>query len=505
MKYSLATIRTEVLCGITVSLALVPEAISYAFAAGVPPIMGLYASFVVGLIVALFGGCPGIIAGSAGAVAVVVLALVEAHGVEYLLATVILAGIFQILFGALRLGRFIRLVPYPALLGFINGLAIVIFMAQFKQLKTNGEWLPSSELNIIIVLILATMAICALWPRINKAIPGPLVGIVGATILVLGLGIETRTVGDLASISGSFPTLHIPDVPATFGILGIILPFAFIVALVGAVENLLLLNLVSDITEAKTSTQSEMYALGLANLCSGFFGGMGGCGSIGQSVINVTSGSRHRLSGVLAASLLMVYVLVGAELIEIIPVSALIGVMFYIVIRTFVWSSFKIIHKVPPSDTIVMLIVTVVTVFTDIATAVIIGSIISALVYAWKAAQRIHVREMFIDDKGFKVYELEGPLFFGSASRFKELFDPISDPQDVIIDFAQSRVIDQSGIEAIDKIAERYMRYNKKLHLRHLSEDCVELLSKASRFVERNEKEDPHYGLAIDYEAQTRI
>lgn len=505
MRYSLSTVKTEVLCGLTVSLALVPEAISFSFAAGVDPIVGLYTSFVVGLIVAMFGGRPGVISGSAGALAVVVVALVEQHGMEYLFATVVLAGFIQVLFGACRLGRFIRLVPHPALLGFINGLSIVIIAAQFKQLKINGDWLPHSEMQTIVPLILLTMFICYIWPRITKAVPGALVGILAVTGIVLGFGIETRTVGDMADIAGSLPAFHIPHLNMSFDVISIILPFALIVALVGAIENLLLLNMVSDMTEGATNTQHEMYALGLSNIANGFLGGMGGCGSIGQTMINVSSGARHRLSGMLAASLLMVYVLVGAEIIEMIPVSALIGVMFAVMIRTFVWSSFKLIGKVPMTDTLVMLIVTVVTVLTDIATAVIIGSIVSALGYAWKAAQRIHVKDEYVDDNGYKVYELEGPLFFASAERFKTLFDPTTDPKEVIIDFAATKVIDQSGIYAIDKLAERYMKYQKQLHLRHLSEDCSLLLSKASRFVETNEKEDPHYGLIIDYPAKTKI
>ncbi len=506
MRYSLSTIKTEVLCGVTVSLALVPEAISFSFAAGVDPIVGLYTSFIVGLIVAMFGGRPGVISGSAGALAVVVVALVERHGLEYLFATVVLAGFIQLLFGALRLGRFIRLVPHPALLGFINGLSIVIIAAQFKQLKVDEHWLPFSELQVMVPLILATMFICFVLPKITKAVPAALVSILLISGIVIGFDINTRTVGDMADIAGSLPVFHIPHININFDLISIILPFAFIVALVGAIENLLLLNMVSDMTEGKTNTQHEVYALGLSNVANGFFGGMGGCGSIGQTMINVSSGARHRLSGMLAASLLMVYVLVGSHLIEMIPVAALVGVMFAVMIRTFVWSSFKLIGKVPLADAMVMLIVTVVTVMTDIATAVIIGSIVSALAFAWKSAQRIHIKDEYIDESGYKVYQLEGPLFFGSSQRFKELFHAVEDPKDVIIDFAHTKVIDQSGIHAIDSLAERYMKYNKQLHLRHLSPDCSSLLSKASRrFVEPNESEDPHYGLVIDYPAKTVI
>jgi SulP family sulfate permease len=505
MKYSLPTIRTEVLCGLTVSLALVPEAISFAFAAGVPPIIGVYTSFIIGLIMALFGGRPGVISGSAGAVAVVVVYLSTNFGLNYVFAAVILSGLIQLLIGALHLGKLIRLVPHPALLGFINGLAIVIFAAQFKQLKVDGQWLGMPELQSIVPLILLTMLICAFWPRLTKKLPGPLAGIGITTFLVLFFQIDTRTVGDLANISGTLPAFHVPKIPITVSSLEVIIPVALIMALIGVIENLLLLNMVSDITEGKSSVQSEVYALGLANLTTGFFGGMGGCASIGQSVINVTSGARHRISGTIAASMLMVYVLFAADYIEMIPISALIGVMFFVVIKTFVWSSFKLIGKVPASDTLVMLIVTVVTVLTDIATAVIIGSILSALAYAWKASQRIHIKDDFTDEKGCKVYQVEGPLFFASVTRFKELFNPEEDPNEIIIDFANSRVVDQSGIQAIDKLAERYIRHNKRIHLKHLSADCAQLLGKASAFVEHNQEEDPHYGLVMDYNAPIKI
>ena len=505
MRYSPAVIKTELLCGLTVSLALVPEAVSFAFAAGVDPKVGLYTSFMIGLIIAVFGGRPAVVSGSAGAIAVVVVSVVLNHGLEYLYATVILAGLFQILIGALHIGRFIRLVPYPALLGFVNGLSVVIIAAQFKQLQVDGAWLPMSELQVIVPLILLTMFICLMAPRLTKAAPGPLIGIVSVTALVVLGGIDTRTVGDLAAIGGGFPAFHIPNIPLTFDAYTIIFPMALVVAGIGAIEQLLLLNIVGDMTGTRGNVQREVYSLGLANVVNGFFGGMGGCASIGQSMINVSSGARYRLSTITGVCLLLFYVLAGSNIIEMIPIAALVGVMFFVMIRTFVWASFKLIGRVPLVDTTVMLMVTVITILTDIATAVIIGAVLSALAFAWKSASQIHLRERFLDDKGFKVYLVEGPLFFASAQRFKEMFMADKDPEHVIIDFADCRVIDQSGIEAIDSLADVYMRKNKQLHIRHLSADCAELLTKASRFIESNDNEDPHYGLVIDYKAQTKI
>lgn len=498
-KWTLGVIKTELLAGLTVALALVPEAVAFAFVAGVEPLVGLYAAFLVGLITACFGGRPGMISGATGALAVVMVALVAQHGVEYLFATVVLMGILQILAGVFKLGKFIRIVPHPVMLGFVNGLAIVIFLAQLGQFKTaDGSWMMGMELYTMLGLIAATMFIIFGLPKLTKAIPSPLAAIAAVSVAVIGFNLDTKTVGDLASISGGLPQFHIPMVELSFETLQIIFPYAVILAAIGLIESLLTLTVVSEITETHGSSKKECIAQGASNVVTGFFGGMGGCAMIGQSMINVASGARHRLSGISAALFLLVFILFASGLIEQIPVAALIGVMFMVVIGTFEWASFKIIREVPKEDAFVLVLVTTVTVFTDLAIAVVVGVIVSALFYAWKSARHIHAKTSE-GSKGEKIYSIEGPLFFGSSVTFKELFDPKADPKDVVIDFAGCRVLDHSGIEAIDALAERYMKYDKQLHLKHLSEDCRFLLSKASRFVEANDSEDPHYGLAADY------
>ncbi|MDD9912020.1 MAG: SulP family inorganic anion transporter [Alphaproteobacteria bacterium] len=497
-KWSLSVVKIEVLAGLTVALALVPEAVAFSFVAGVQPLVGLYAAFLVGLITACIGGRPGMISGATGALAVVMVSLVAQHGVEYLFATVLLMGLLQILAGILHLGRFIRIVPHPVMLGFVNGLAIVIFLAQMGQFKVNGVWMNGQSLYLMLGLVAATMAIIYLFPRLTKSIPSPLVAIVTVSIAVISLGLDTKTVGDLASISGAFPQFHIPMVPFTLETLYIIFPYAVILAAIGLIESLLTLTVVAEMTESYGSSRKECLAQGTANTVTGLFGGMGGCAMIGQSMINVASGARHRLSGISAALFLLTFILFASGLIERIPIAALVGVMFVVVIGTFEWASFKIVKEVPKEDAFVLVLVTVVTVLTDLAIAVIVGVIISALVFAWKSARHIRAHTI-TEEKGQKTYLLEGPLFFGSASNFREIFTPKEDPKDVVVDFAKCRVLDHSGIEAIDTLAERYMRNNIQLHLRHLSTDCQKLLSKASRFVEPDDKEDPHYGLAVDY------
>ena len=510
----IATLKNDVLSGLTVALALVPEAVAFAFVAGVDPLVGLYAAFMVGLITACIGGRPGMISGATGALAVVMVSLVADHGVEYLFITVVLMGILQITAGVLKLGKFIRMVPYPVMLGFVNGLAIVIFLAQLGQFGEAGQpgwldgtfmqgsivdvaWLQGEELYMLLSLVLVTMIIIHSLPRFTTALPSSLVAIGVVTGLVLGLDINTRVVGDVASISGGLPSFHIPQVPFSLDTLWIILPYAIILAAIGLIESLLTLRLIDEITETRGRGNRECIGQGVANTVTGFFGGMGGCAMIGQSMINVNSGGRGRMSGISAAVFLLLFILVASPLIEQIPLAALIGVMFIVVIGTFEWSSFRIVGKVPRSDALILVTVSGVTVATDLAVAVVVGVIISALVFAWEHAKhiRIDARE---DHKGSTVYAVTGPLFFGSVTSFLERFDPKADNDDVVIDFARSRVADHSGLEAIDTLAERYENAGKTLHLVHLSEECRKLLKKAGNLVEVNVIEDPKYFVAED-------
>jgi len=482
--------------------------------AGVDPLVGLYAAFMVGLITACIGGRPGMISGATGALAVVMVSLVADHGVEYLFVTVILMGLLQITFGLLKLGKFIRMVPYPVMLGFVNGLAIVIFLAQLAQFGNAGEpgwlhgtfmqgsiidvsWLQGEQLYMLIGLIFLTMSIIHFLPRLTKAVPSSLVAIVVVTLLVLGFDLNTRVVGDIASIAGGFPVFSIPSVPYNLDTLFIIFPYAVILAAIGLIESLLTLRLIDEITETRGRGNRECIGQGVANTVTGLFGGMGGCAMIGQSMINVNSGGRGRASGITAAIFLLVFILFASPLIERIPLAALIGVMFIVVISTFEWSSFRIVGKVPRSDALILVLVSAVTVATDLAVAVVVGVIVSALVFAWEHAKhiRIDARE---DHKGSTVYAVTGPLFFGSVTSFLERFDPKEDNDDVIIDFARSRVADHSGLDAIDTLAERYLNAGKALHLVHLSDECSKLLTKAGNLVEVNVIEDPRYFVAED-------
>lgn len=510
----IASAKNDILSGLTVALALVPEAVAFAFVAGVQPLVGLYAAFMVGLITACLGGRPGMISGATGALAVVMVALVADHGVQYLFATVVLMGVLQVMAGALKLGKFIRMVPYPVMLGFVNGLAIVIFLAQLGQFGVAGEpgwlhdtfmqgsildvsWIEGSQLYVLLGLVALTMAIIYFLPRFTRALPSSLVAILVVSGLVFGLDLETRVVGDVASIKGGLPSFHIPSVPFNFETLIIIFPYAVILASIGLIESLLTLRLVDEITETRGHGNKECVAQGIANTATGLFGGMGGCAMIGQSMINVNSGGRGRLSGITAALCLLLFILVGSSLIEKIPLAALIGVMFIVVIGTFEWSSFRVLRKVPRSDALVLLLVSAVTVATDLAVAVVVGVIVSALVFAWEHAKHILV-EAREDHKGSTVYAVTGPLFFGSVTSFLERFDPSKDNDDVVIDFARSRVADHSGLEAIDTLAERYLSVGKTLHLVHLSEECRKLLRKAGSLVEVNVIEDPKYFVADD-------
>jgi len=461
--------KNEILSGLTVALALVPEAVAFAFVAGVEPLVGLYAAFMVGLLAAIFGGRPGMISGATGAMAVVMVALVAEHGVEYLFAAVVLTGLFQMGAGVLRLGKFIRIVPYPVMLGFVNGLAIVIFLAQLQNFRVTSadgvqEWLSGEPLMILAGLIALTMFIIYFLPKLTGAFPAALAAIITVSLLAMGLNLDTVTVGDLASIKGSLPVLHIPAVPFTF---------------------------------ARGRGNRECMGQGIANTVTGMFGGMGGCAMIGQSMINVNSGGRQRLSGVAAALFLLMFILFASPLIERIPMAALVGVMFVVVLATFEWSSLRIMGKIPATDAFILILVSAVTVFTDLAIAVVVGVIVSALVFAWEHAKHINIKT-YDDEHGSRVYELNGPLFFGSVKNFLELFDPEDDPDDVIIEFQNSRVADHSAIEAIDTLAERYIRAGKTLHLRHLSEECGKLLKKAGDLIEVNVMEDPRYHVADD-------
>ena len=497
-------VRIEVLAGLTVALALVPEAVAFAFVAGVNPLVGLYAAFIVGLVTAVFGGRPGMISGATGALAVVMVSLVAQHGVEYLFATVVLMGVLQIAFGVMRWGKFIRLVPHPVMLGFVNGLAIVIFLAQLTQFRTaDGDWLPPEGIVLMLALVALTMAVIWGLPKLTNAIPAPLAGIAVTAAIVLAFGIPTPTVGDMASIAGGLPPFHVPMVPLTWETLQIVLPYALILAAIGLIESLLTLNLVGEITGQRGGASQECLAQGAANTITGFFGGMGGCAMIGQSMINVKSGGRTRISGVAAAVFLLLFILVAAPLIERIPLAALVGVMFMVVIGTFAWNSLKILARVPRTDAVVIVLVTAVTVATDLAIAVIVGVIVSALAYAWQNATRISASTDTTPD-GAKVYRVNGPLFFGSATGFTELFDPENDPSTVVVDFAESRVADQSALQAIEAMAGRYEDAGKTLQLRHLSRDCHRLLSRAGHLIIDSD-DDPDYAIAANYGVRTGI
>ncbi len=505
------SLRTDILSGLTVAFALVPEAIAFAFVAGVDPLVGIYAAFIVGLITAVFGGRPGMISGATGALAVVLVSLVDEHGLEYLLATVVLMGLIQIVCGVLRWGKFIRMVPHPVMLGFVNGLAIVIFRAQLDQFKTPDaegvlQWMDPATLSTLLGVVGATMGMIHFIPKWTKAVPASLAAIVVVTLFTFLFKLDTPTIVDYlrsmtndpeASLAAGLPVFHIPELPLNLATLKIILPYAMILAAVGLIESLLTLTLVDELTETRGRGNKECVAQGAANITCGFFGAMGGCAMIGQSMININSGGRGRASGITAALSLLAFVLLGSSLIEQVPVAALVGVMFMVVIGTFEWSSLRVLHKVPVSDALVIVLVSAVTVATDLALAVLVGVVVSALVFAWKHAKVIHAIEE-TDASGAKIYSLRGPLFFGSAKSFSNLFDPKSDPADVVIDFQHARVSDHSAIEAIDNLAERYIKAGKELHLRHLSPDCRNLLRKAGSLVEVNVIEDPTYHVAAD-------
>ncbi|MCK5781987.1 MAG: SulP family inorganic anion transporter [Flavobacteriales bacterium] len=504
-------IKDDVLSGFTVALALVPEAVAFAFIAGVSPVVGLYGAFMMGLITSIFGGRPGMISGATGATAIVMVSLVkigtdmggEGAGLQYLFATLLLAGFIQILAGVFKLGKFVRLIPHPVMMGFVNGLAIVIFTAQLGMFKVDGTWMQGTELYTMLGLVALTMGILYIFPKITKKVPAALVAILSVTILVSFGGINTETVLTFIQANGGtgiqadLPSFNVPMIPFNLETLYFIAPYAAIIAAIGLIESLMTLNLIDELTETHGNANKESIAQGAANMVNGFFGGMGGCAMIGQSMINIKSGGRGKLSGFTASITLLFFILFGAAYIEMIPIAALVGVMFMVVIGTFAWNTFNVVNKIPKSDAIVIVVVTLITVISDLAVAVISGVIVSALVFAWENAIRIRARK-FTDENGIKHYEIFGPLFFGSTQLFMSKFDAKNDPKEVIVDFGESRVADHSGIEAINKLTRKYEQEGKSIKLRHLSQDCRKLIDKADKIIDVNIIEDPEYIVAVD-------
>jgi len=510
---SQGSVKDDVLSGLTVALALVPEAVAFAFVAGISPVIGLYGAFMMGLITAIFGGRPGMISGATGALAVVMVHLIKEGnalgvegammGLQYLFATLILTGIFQAAAGFFKMGKFVRMIPHSVMMGFVNGLAIVIFTSQLGMFKTDGEWLTGSDMYTMLGLVCLTMAIMYFLPKITKKLPGALTAIIVVSAIVIFGDVNTETVksfiiaGGGDGIKAGLPTFNIPMISLSIETLSFITPYALILAAIGLIESLMTLNLIDELTETHGSGNRECVAQGAANIINGFFGGMGGCAMIGQSIINIKSGGRGRLSGVVAALSLLCFILFASAYIEMIPIAALVGVMFMVVIGTFAWNTFKIWNKIPVADVLVIILVTVLTVIFDLALAVISGVIVSSLVFSWNNALRIRARK-HTDEYGVKHYEIYGPLFFGSIELFNSKFEIANDPKEVIIDFKESQIMDQSAIEAINKLAERYHKNGKMIHLRHLSSDCVKLIKKAEKICDVNILEDPDYFVAID-------
>ncbi|XPV75042.1 MAG: SulP family inorganic anion transporter [Desulfovibrio sp.] len=505
--------RADIFSGITVALALVPEAVAFSFVAGVSPVIGLYGAFMMCIITAVFGGRPGMISGATGAMAVVMVNLVlegnalggaGSHaGVQYLFFTLLLVGFFQALAGIFKLGKFIRMVPRSVMMGFVNGLAIVIFLSQLKMFQVDGLWIQGPQLWTMSGLVLLTMAILLLTPMLSKKIPGALTAIIAVSLLVIFSEIDTATVLSFIQANGGegvkagLPTFAFPQVPFTLETVFFVTPYALILAAIGLIESLMTLTLIDELTSTHGHGNRECVAQGLANFVNGLFGGMGGCAMIGQSIINITSGGRGRLSGIMAAAALLFFILFTSTYIEMIPIAALVGVMFIVVIKTFAWSTFNILNKVPKWDVAVIAIVTILTVQYDLAIAVICGIIISALIFAWENALRIRARKM-TDEYGILHYQIYGPLFFASTTLFMSKFKVESDPQHVIIDFEESRIMDQSAIESVNKIAEMYQQAGKTVHLWNLSPDCARLIKKAEKICVVNVLEDQNYFVSID-------
>jgi len=513
------SIKDDVLSGLTVALALVPEAVAFAFVAGISPIVGLYGAFMMGLVTSIFGGRPGMISGATGALAVVMVHLVSegntlggdsSMGLQYLFATLILAGIIQTAAGLFKLGKFVRMIPHSVMLGFVNGLAIVIFLSQLGMFKSNGQWLEGQDMVYMIGLVTLTMAIMVFLPMLTKKVPAALTAIIVVSLIVIFGGIETETVKSFIVGSGGegikagLPSFNIPLISLSWETLKFISPYALILAAIGLIESLMTLNLIDELTETRGSGNRECVAQGGANIINGFFGGMGGCAMIGQSIINIKSGGRGRLSGIVAALALLCFILFASTYIEMVPIAALVGVMFMVVIGTFAWSSLKVWNKVPLADVIVIVLVTGLTVMFDLAIAVLAGVIVSSLVFSWENAKRIRARK-FVDEHGVKHYEIYGPLFFGCVELFNSKFDVVNDPKEIIIDFKESRIMDQSAIECINKLSEKYIKNGKSVHLRHLSKDCIKLIKRADKICDVNLLEDPDYFVAIDnYRTLTR-
>ena len=473
-------VKTEVLAGLTVSMTMIPESLSFAILAGLPPLTGLYAAFLMGIVTAFLGGRPGMVSGGAGATVVVLIALAAAHGVEYLFAAVALAGLIQILVGVFKLGKFVRLIPQPVMYGFLNGLAIIIFMAQLTQFKSDSTtWLTGSTLYIMAGLTLLTVFLVFFIPKVTKTVPASLLAILVVFGLVYFLNIPTKKVIDIASVSGSLPTFHLPAVPFSVETLEIIFPYAVVMAGVGLVESLLTLNMVDEITNTKGNTNQEAVAQGSANIINGFFGGMGGCAMVAQTLVNLNAGARSRLSAAVGALGILAVILVSSAVIEQIPMAALVGVMMMVAIGTFQWSTLRMINKMPRSDIFVGILVTLITVIMhNLALAVLVGVIIAALVFAWDNAKRIRARKS-IDASGAKVYEIYGPLFFGSTAAFSEKFEINEDPENIVIDFKESRIADMSGIEALQKTIQKYNSTGKKAILRNLDSSSMRLWNNA--------------------------
>ncbi|RWR03447.1 sulfate permease [[Pantoea] beijingensis] len=480
-------VKNDVLAGSVVAVALIPEATAFSLLAGLSPIIGLHTAFMLGLVTAFFGGKPGMISGAAGSIIVVLISLINQHGYEYVLLATILAGLIQIAIGVLRLGKFIRLVPQPAIFGFVNGLAIVIALAQIPMIKNQGP--------LMYGLVALAMLIVWLFPKFTKVIPGSLAALIVISAIAIGFHLDTKRVGDLADIAGDLPMFHLPDAPFSLQTLKIVLPYSVVIALVGLIESLLTMAVLDEMGSKKGAGNKECVAQGLGNTLCGFFGSFAGCAMIGQSIINFTSGGRGRISNAVGALLLILFVISLSSWIALLPVAALAGIMFVVCIRTFEWSSIRRLKRMPKADAVIMIAVTLVTIYTDLAMAVIFGVIISALVFAWQHARITIVKQTEQDNE--KTYQLEGPLFFGSAAGFAELFTPASDPQRVVIDFARTRVMDSSGVEAIDKLSTRYQEAGKILLLRHLSEDCISLLKQAGPWC-LHELDDPDYKVAAD-------
>lgn len=487
LNFRAADVKNDVLAGAVVSVALIPEATAFSLLAGLSPTIGLHTAFMLGLVTALFGGKPGMISGAAGSIVVVLVSLIQTHGYEYVLLATIFAGVIQLAIGLFRLGKFIRLVPQPAIYGFVNGLAIVIALAQIPMIKNQGP--------VMYALVVLAMLIVWLFPKMTNVIPGSLAALIAISAIAIGFGLDTKRVGDLADISGTLPMFHLPETPLSLETLKIVLPYSVIIALVGLIESLLTLAVLDEMGSKKGDGNKECVAQGIGNTLCGFFGSFAGCAMIGQSIINFTSGGRGRISNLVGAILLILFVVSLSKYIALLPVAALAGIMFVVCINTFEWSSLRRLKRMPKPDAVIMVAVTVVTIYTDLAMAVIFGVIISALVFAWQHARITILSQEEGDEQ--KTIRLEGPLFFGSVASFHELFHPEQDPQNVVIDFARTRVMDSSGVEAIDKLTARYLEAGKSVRLRHLSEDCIGLLKQAGPFCS-HELDDPDYKVAAD-------